>query len=98
MRALTLLFGAAVVFAQSPQSRFQEAQHALSEGRAADAIAILTELAASDPAAAVLWVNLGLAHYQKGDYLGAQAPLEKALALDDRLRPALALLGLSKAA
>jgi tetratricopeptide (TPR) repeat protein len=43
-------------------------------------------------------VNLGLAHYQKGDYRGAREPLEKALALDGHLGPALGLLGLSRAA
>ena len=98
MRVLILLVGTAALLAQSPEARFQEAQQALSQGHADGAIAILAELAAKDPMAPVLWVNLGLAHYQKGDYRGAQTPLQKALALDEHLPPALALLGLSKAA
>ena len=98
MRALIVLVGTAALLAQSPETRFQEAQRALSQGHTDHAIAILAELAAQDPMSPVLWVNLGLAHYQKGDYRGAQTPLQKALALDEHLRPALALLGLSKAA
>ena len=74
MRVLILLVGTAALLAQSPEARFQEAQQALSQGHADGAIAILAELAAKDPMAPVLWVNLGLAHYQKGDYRGAQTP------------------------
>lgn len=98
IRALAVLMAAVVLSAQSPEARFAEAQKALSTGQMDRAIAILTELTARDPKSPVLWITLGLAHYQKGDYPHAQPPLEKALTLDPRLRPAQALLGLSKAA
>lgn len=98
IRAVVLFVAASALSAQSPEGRFQQAQQALSRGDTDQAIAILSELTSKDPKAPVLWVNLGLAHYQKGDYGGAQAPLEKALTLDAQLTPARALLGLSKAA
>ncbi len=98
IRAVIVFVAAAVAFAQSPEARFREAQQALSRGDTPRAVRLLTELTSADPKAPVLWLNLGLAYYQNADYRQAQPPLEKALSLDPHLRPALALLGLSKAA
>ncbi len=97
-RIAMIVAAAAALSAQPPEARFQEAQLALSQGNPEQAIGILAELTAKDRRSPVLWLTLGLAHYQKGDYKRAQDPLEKALALDEHLRPAAALLGLSRAA
>ncbi len=98
IRAFWVLAAVPVLCGQSLEKRFQEAQQALSRGETDQGIAILRDLVSKDPKSPVLWVTLGLAHYQKGDYPAAQTPLERALSLDARLTPAKALLGLSKAA
>ena len=62
---------------------------ALKSGRIGAAIDFHARAAAADPDAPVLWINLARAQREQGDDAGERASLDRALALDGLLFPAL---------
>lgn len=83
---------------QSNTVLYQEAQKAMEAGDYDRAIRNYQQLIRVDSKSAVLWLQLGLAQYQKADYSAAAATLRRALDLQPAFPVVEAFLGLSEAA
>lgn len=85
--------------ASSPRSAsvtdFDEARRLLQQGRYDDALAVLHDIEAKQPAAKALAHELGIAYYKKGDYPNAITYLKKAREENPEDGEAVQLLGLS---
>jgi tetratricopeptide (TPR) repeat protein len=77
---------------------YQEAQQAMAKGDYERAIVAYQELIRVDSRSAPLLLQLGVAHYQKGDYESAAAVLRRALEIEPDFSVGQAFLGLSEAA
>ncbi len=81
--------------AQQTDSPFAAARRLLEQGKFAEAIDSLNELAKSNPGQKGLSRELGIAYYRKGDYLNAVVSLQRALKENPEDGEATQLAGLS---
>ena len=77
------------------QRRFQEAEHALAEGRYEDAVKIYEQLRAADQSVAEVHGRLGLVYFQEGKFEQAVPALRQALKLKPSLPNTDILLAMS---
>lgn len=83
---------------QQGHPSFDEAQQAVANGDYAHAIDIYQNLLKRRPRSAPLYLALGIAEFQKGDYLSATSALKRAIVLQPDFQVAKAFLGLSESA
>jgi protein O-GlcNAc transferase len=80
----------------SQSELFDEARQSLAKSNYDRAIEIYQRLLRTHGESAPLFLHLGVAHYQKGDYRSAATALERALEMKPNLAAAEAFLGLSE--
>jgi tetratricopeptide (TPR) repeat protein len=80
---------------QSIDARFAEPRRLLQQGKSAEALAQLQQMAVSNPGMKGLSHEIGVAYYKGGDYLKAIDAFKKATQEDPADKEAIQLLGLS---
>lgn len=98
-----LVFFSSNIFCQdlsdlSPQQLNQEAHRAMADGDFSHAAALFSEMIRRDPESAPLYLQFGMAQFEKGDYPVAASALQRAVKLRPDFPAAEAFWGLSEAA
>jgi tetratricopeptide (TPR) repeat protein len=87
---------AAPVTSSAPRDgSFEQATRLMQQGKNDEALALLENIAAAEPARRGVVRQIGIANYRKGDFLKAAASFKKALDEDPGDNEAVQLLGLS---
>lgn len=82
----------------SNQQLYQEARQAMTSGNFGHAAVVFRELIRRNPGSAPLYLQLGMAQFEKGDYPAAASALQQAVKLRPNFPAAEAFWGLSEAA
>lgn len=89
-----ILFALLMLWQADPgQARFEQAQQLASQGRCAEAIPVLRELAAAYPRVAAIPFTLGQCEFNAKNYLAAIHSLDRTLQIDPHMAEAQALSG-----